>query len=144
MVLDIEAVAVSQSVHSIKGLRADAGAADAAVAQPVMVERLVDADDLIAAPEQAVGHKVVLMQAAFGVVQQLPDLSAVHLIPRNGVDRAVGGIKLIQQVLAAEYALLRGAGEVSRVAAFAVLLHILDRAERHIGIVALAGIVQRL
>lgn len=55
-----------------------------------MIERLVDADDLVAAPEQAVCDEIILMQAAFGVMQQFPDLGAVHLVPRDGVDRAVG------------------------------------------------------
>ena len=109
-----------------------------------MIERLVDADDLVAAPEQAVCDEIILMQAAFGVMQQFPDLGAVHLVPRDGVDRAVGGVKLVQQVLAAENTLLRGACEVGRVAALAVLLHVLDRAEGHIGVVLLAGVVQCL
>ena len=77
-------------------------------------------------------------------MQQFPDLGAVHLVPRDGVDRAVGGVKLVQQVLAAENTLLRRACEVGRVAALAVLLHVLDRAEGHIGVVLLAGVVQRL
>ena len=109
-----------------------------------MVERLVHTDDLIAAPEQAVCHKIILMQAAFGVVQQLPDLGAVEFVPGHGVDRAVGGVELIQQILPTENTLLRGAGKVGRVTALAVLLHVLDRAEGHIGVVLLAGVVQRL
>ena len=144
MVLNIKTIAVRQTVHGVERLRAYVRAADAAVAQAVVIERLVDADDLVAAPEQAVCDEIILMQAAFGVMQQFPDLGAVHLVPRDGVDRAVGGVKLVQQVLAAENTLLRGACEVGRVAALAVLLHVLDRAEGHIGVMLLAGVVQRL
>ena len=77
-------------------------------------------------------------------MQQLPDLGAIHLVPRHGVDNAIGDVKFVQQVLAAENALLRGAGKAGRVKALAVLLHLLQCAERHIGIVLLTGIVQRL
>ena len=46
-------------------------------------------------------------------MQQFPDFGAVHFVPRDGVNRAVGGVKLVQQVLAAENTLLRGACEVA-------------------------------
>ena len=70
VVLNIKAIAVRQTVHGVERLRAYVRTADAAVAQAVVIERLVDADDLVAAPEQAVCNEVILMQAAFGVMQQ--------------------------------------------------------------------------
>ena len=109
-----------------------------------MVQHLVHAHDLVAAPEQAVGDKIIFVQAALRVVQQLPDLGTVQLVPRHGVHGAVGGVKLIQQVFAAENTLGVGAGVAGGVAAFAILLHILDRAKCHVGVVFFAGGVQRV
>ena len=107
-----------------------------------MVQDGIHADNFITPPEQPVCHEVIFMQAAFGVVEEFPDLGAVEFVPRYGVDGAVGGIELIEQVLATEYTLLCGMGGMGRLAALAVFLHVLYGAQSHVGIVLFTGVIQ--
>ena len=74
-------------------------------------------------------------------MQQLPHLGAVKLVPCNGVISAVGGIKIIQQILAAEHTFLRGRGDHRLRQGLAVLLYVLHCADRHVGVVRFAGFV---
>ena len=100
------------------------------------------ADHTVAPPEQPVGDKIIFMQPAFGVMQQLPDLGAVELVPGHRIVSAVGRVKIVEQVFADKHAGCSGVGVAWRVKACAVFGDILHRTDSHVRIMRLAGVVE--